>query len=155
MMEFKDNSIVICPSNVKDFLIKSISINNPFLRIKFFTKEEVLEGVYYSYDDKTLLYLVKRYSFSYENAKELLDNITHICAKPSSQNILEIYEDLLNSNLLYKNDVFNRHFIDKKVYIISYSKEDHELNKALSLLNCDFIYADLENKEYSHVVYKN
>ena len=153
MMEFKDNSIVICPSNVKDFLIKSISINNPFLRIKFFTKEEVLEGVYYSYDDKTLLYLVKRYSFSYENAKELLDNITHICAKPSSQNILEIYEDLLNSNLLYKNEVFNRHFIDKKVYIISYSKEDHELYKALSLLNCDFIYADLENKEYSHVVY--
>ena len=66
---------------------------------------------------------------------------------------MEIYEDLLNSNLLYKNEVFNRHFIDKKVYIISYSKEDHELNKALSLLNCDFIYTDLENKEHSHVVY--
>ncbi|MGM9858427.1 MAG: PD-(D/E)XK nuclease family protein [Bacilli bacterium] len=154
MMEFVDNSIIVCPSNVKSFLIKKFSINNPSLRVKFFTKNEILDGLYYSYDDKALLYLVKRYSFSYENAQEFLDNITHISGNLTNENMLNIYNDLLNNNLLYKNDAFNRHFINKKVYVISYSKEDFELNKALSSLSFDIEYVVLDDNEYTHNVYK-
>ena len=61
-LNFEDNSIIICPNEMKMTLIKHQSMNDPFIRIKYFNKEEILNGTYYSYDDKALFYLHKNFT---------------------------------------------------------------------------------------------
>ena len=63
-----DDSILICPNNIKDEIIKNKSINNIYSNIKFMSKEDLIKGFYFSYDINAIYYLVKNYNYSFDLA---------------------------------------------------------------------------------------
>lgn len=154
--QIKDNSIVICPFSVKKNLIERISEYNPLLHVKFMSKNELLEGVYFSYDYKTLNYVKKTYDYSYENSEEILQNLKGIKKYNDKLNELKvIYDDLCSKQLLKFNRLFKNLFASKNVYVYGYSSKDIELKEALEILGADYTFLECENSmSYTHTVYK-
>jgi len=71
----KDNSIIICNSNYKINILKNIK---KLINIKFMSMDEFIKSYYFDYDEKTILYLIKKYNIKYEIALEYLNNLIYI-----------------------------------------------------------------------------
>jgi len=152
----KDNSIIICPFSIKKSLIEKISKENPLLHVKFISKNELLEGAYFSYDYKALNYVKRTYNYSYENSEEILNNLMGIKNYNDKLDELKmIYDDLCSKKLLKSNHLFKKLFLNKNVYVYGYSSKDIELSEALNIIGISCVY--LENNTdngYRHTVYK-
>lgn len=148
---FKEKSIIICPNEKKKELLKLFSKDLSF-NLKFVTKENVVNSLTYSFDDKAVLYLQdKGYSFS--NALEILENLKFITAGSNKLNkLLQIKEELNEKNLLVYNPHFINLFKGKKTYIYGYSTLDKELSLVLEKNNVEHVYIEEDLKDYSHTV---
>lgn len=152
----RDNSIVVCPFFVKKQIIEKLGKENPFLHIKFISKSELLENVYFSYDYKALQYIKENYHYSYDNAEEILKNLQGIRNYNDKLNELKIiYEDLCSKNLLKHNWLYKNLFTNKNVYVCGYSSKDKELMNVLKKLNVCYSYINEKNiNKYEHIVYR-
>lgn len=156
----KDESIMICPSSIKEIIIKNKSINDIYKNIKFISKEDLIKGFYFSYDINTVYYLVKKYNYSFELAEEVLSNLYYISCIDDSVNsqklkkLFSLFEDLINNKLLKVNEYFKFLFINKKIYIYGYSKLDQELLFILNKLNVEYEYLSNKSESYKHTCYK-
>ena len=144
----ENNSIIVCPNNKKDYLIKN---RPPYLNVKFLSKEEVLSSLGFSYGEEAIIYLHDKYQYSYEVSKEILSNLNFIKKYNDKLNKLyDYYEELKKQNLLKFNYLFKDLLINKKIYIFGYSKLDTEL---ISLLNNPTFIEEKQNN-YLPTVYK-
>lgn len=156
MLDFSkllDGSIIICPNSVKKELVKIKSKDYPTKNVKFFSKEDLQEGFYFSYGLDAISYLHQKYHYDYDLAEEVLrnlHNITNINDKLSK--LCNIYDDLVKNKLLTFNPSFKNIFTNKKVYIYCYPDFDVELENLLKLTNtdCEFISSEADSK-YSRV----
>ena len=148
---FKEKSIIICPNEKKKELLKLFSKDLSF-NAKFLTKENVINSLTYSFDDKAILYLEdKGYSFS--NALEIFDNLKFITNGSNKLNkLLQIKEELNENKLLVYNPHFSNLFKGKKTYIYGYSSLDKELSLVLEKNGIEHLYIEEELKDYSHTV---
>ncbi len=151
----EENSIIICPPNVKEELIKEINLVNPLLHYKIFNKNEVIENLTFSYGYDAVLYLHKKYNYSFENAEEIIKNLTTVPKYNDKFALIEnIYNDLKEQKLLSYNYYFKNIFNNKKVYIYGYSNNDLELKKILNKFNVKFEFIKAENRNFKHDVYE-
>ena len=129
--KIKDNSIIICPNDIKELLINE-SNKNIDKRVKFFSKDEIKENVCFSYGDDAILYLINK-GYSFQSAKEMLMNMYFIKEGNNKLNLLKaLYDELLEKKLLKKNYIFSKIFLNKSVYVVGYSSLDNELKNLLS-----------------------
>ena len=155
-----DNSILICPNNIKDEIIKNKSINNIYTNIKFMSKEDLIKGFYFSYDIEAIYYLVNNYNYSFDLANEVLDNLCYLTinnVKLESDKLIKlysIYNELKNNKLLNKNDYFKHLFNGKKIYIYGYSALDKELINIVSNISCNYEFIEKRNCSYKHKCFK-
>ena len=103
--------IIICPTSSKNRLLKEYSISKNLVKTKFMTKKEYISNYYYSYDYKTIYYLMNKYKYNLDVVKVYLDNLYSIDInknyKSNKLNSLkEIKKELLENNLLYINHNF-------------------------------------------------
>ena len=154
--KLEDNLVMICPNTKKELLVKEISQKFPNKHIKFLSKQDILNNVYFKYDYDSLLFLSDNYAYSYANGIEILDNLHSIKNGLGKLELLnEIYTKLLQNNLLKTNTLFPHLFVNKKTYIYGYSEHDLELKNALDLLGVSYAYLTDESLEiYQHDVYK-
>ena len=73
--DVKNNSIIICNNNSKIQILKKI---NKLINIKFMSMNEFIKSYVFDYDEKTILYLIKKYNMSYEIALEYINNLYYI-----------------------------------------------------------------------------
>ena len=60
-----DNDIIIITlDNAKDSVIKYINSKDKLYNIKVYSKSELLENIYFSYDEKTINYLINSKNLS-------------------------------------------------------------------------------------------
>lgn len=155
-----DNSILICPNNIKDEIIKNKSINNIYTNIKFMSKEDLIKGFYFSYDIDAIYYLVNNYNYSFDLANEVLDNLCYLTinnVKLESDKLIKlysIYNELKNNKLLNKNDYFKHLFNGKKIYIYGYSALDKELINIVSNISCNYEFIEKRNCSHKHKCFK-
>ena len=71
----KDNSLIICPNQTKTKILKGLSQTKKLVNIKFMTKEEYKKIYYFSYDDKLLAYLIKKYNYNIDVARVYINNL--------------------------------------------------------------------------------
>ena len=64
----ENDSIIICPSSIKKFLLKTLSLN-PSLNIKLLSKEELINGTTFNYGSEALIHLFRK-GFTLDNASE-------------------------------------------------------------------------------------
>ena len=62
-------NIVVTPNSNKLKILDSFNNDKELHNIKFMTKKEFIDNYYCSYDDKTILYLLKKYHLNIDIVK--------------------------------------------------------------------------------------
>ena len=146
----ENDSIIICPSSIKKFLLKTLSLN-PSLNIKLLSKEELINGTTFNYGSEALIHLFRK-GFTLDNASELIDNLKYYKLE-INQILDEEYNDLFKNYLLEYNHYFKYLFLNKKIYVYGYSKKDRLISKSLKKIGVNYTYLEQTNNKYSHDLY--
>ena len=155
--DIKNNSIVVTEYDYKTKLLKEINNSSEFVAVKFMTKKEFLNNYYFSYDEKTIYYLMDKYHLDCSAAKIYLDNLYFIEDKNYSNDKLiklaNIKKELIDNDLLIFNKLFLDYIKDKDIYFYNYNYFTKlELNMISELSNVTII--NKEKHHYSHDVYE-
>lgn len=143
--DIEDNSIIICNNNYKEQILKKMK---KIVNIKFMTIEEFIKNYYFSYDEKAILYLIKKYNINYDIALEYLNNLIKIVDINSNNKKIKFLNSIKNeldsNNLLIYNLKFKDYIKNKKIIIYKY-----ELSRFLKYLLKDIKY-EIINKKYKN-----
>jgi len=120
-----NNTLLIIPNNIKNKVIKKLSSENILLNIKIMSIEEFRNSFYFSYDEKTIYYLMNTYNYKYTIAKEYLDNLYYIDTDNNYDNeklifLKNLKLELVSKNLLNINKLFINYIKNYKVVIYGY-----------------------------------
>lgn len=125
--EIKDGSIVICNNSYKDKVLKNVK---KLINIKFMSMSEFIKSLYFDYDEKAILYVIKKYKVKYDIARYYLDNLIYILEPSYDQDkmkfLLNLKKELINNNLLIFNTRFKNYIKGKKIVIYNYSLSNFE-----------------------------
>ena len=75
LKDLKNNSLLICPNDIKNTILQELNKMKKLINIKFMTIEELIKKYYFDYDNKTILYLMNTYNINYDIALIYLKNI--------------------------------------------------------------------------------
>ncbi len=146
-------NIVVTPNSNKMKLLDSFNNDKELVNIKFMTKKEFIDNYYCSYDDKTILYLLKKYELNIDIIKVYLRyiNIIDINKDYKSKKInflKEIKKDLLTNNLLIENSYFKKYIENTNLITLNYNDLDLYEEEALNHK------IDAKDMNYSHDVFE-
>lgn len=145
--ELYDYDILICNNRIKEEILKKRKL----LNIKIYTEWEFIHNYLFSYDDNTIIYLMDKYGYCYENAILFLDRLYYIndkCGNKKIDFLVDLKEELNDNNLLKYNELFKKYVSDKK--IVLYEKPSKLLKNVLEGINYRII--DYKYEKYSHNV---
>ena len=131
---------------------KDIICNRKLDGIKIYSLNEFINKLYFSYDVKTIYYVMQKYDVIYDIAKIYLDNIRYIVDREYHSDKLvflrHLKQELIDNNLLYEKKLFKEFVKDKKIlfYDIDRTKETDKLG-----YNID--YKEIDSKDYKHEIY--
>ena len=132
-------------------LFLSLKKDNPFLKIKYYTKEEVGKELEFEVDDSLISYLMENKDLDYIKAKKLANLLIF-----ANENKFPIKKELLESGIITKNLYGELTFKDKEIYLFE-CEEDFELIKLLERHNISFkvlkIEDVMEEKSYQNKIY--
>ena len=69
------SKLIICPNEEKLKILLELNNSKELNPIKFMTKNEFFNNYYFSYDDDTIYYLMKKYQFNIDVCKVYLINL--------------------------------------------------------------------------------
>ena len=104
----KDKVIFIVPNDFKTDLLKIINKEDSLYDIKIYSLNDLKTKLLFTYDEKTMFYLMKNYNMSYSYAKDVLNNIYKISFDEENNNFkffLDIKKDLIKNNLIDRKSV--------------------------------------------------
>lgn len=139
--------ILICNNRIKNELIKKRKL----LNIKIYTEWEFIYNYLFSYDDNTIIYLMDKYGYCYENSILFLDRLYYVkekCGNKKIDFLVDLKKELEDNNLLIYNELFRNYIGNKK--IVMYEKPSKLLANTLEGL--DYSILDYKYEKYSHDV---
>ena len=121
MINFKDNSILIVPNNIKSDIIKDIRLNNKDLNIKIFSLDEFIKLLTFDYDEKTIYEIMKLYNIKYDIAKLYLNNMCYINDFTGIEKLDNIYNIKKSvDKFLIKDNLFKLLIKNKEIFVYGY-----------------------------------
>lgn len=126
----KDNSLIICPNQTKTKILKELSQTKKLVNIKFMTKEEYKKIYYFSYDDKSLAYLIKKYNYNIDVARVYINNLYAIdenktYKSPKLNFLKDLKKELIREGLLIYNNTYKEYLKNKNIIV----KNEYNLEK--------------------------
>ena len=126
----KDNSLIICPNQTKTKILKELSQTKKLVNIKFMTKEEYKKIYYFSYDDKSLAYLIKKYNYNIDVARVYINNLYAIdenktYKSPKLNFLKDLKKELIREGLLIYNNTYKEYLKNKNIIV----KNEYKLEK--------------------------
>lgn len=158
--ELKNNSLLICPNDIKKIILQELNKLNKLINIKFMTIEELVKKYYFDYDNKTILYLINNYHINYDIAIIYLRNIYYVGDSNYTDSKLNklknIKKDLQEHNLLIKDKLFKDFLKNKEIIVYGYDYLVDINNKVIKDISKDYPVRiiDKEYQEYPHVIYE-
>ena len=143
--------ILLIPNNIKNKVIKKVREKYFNYNIKFMSLEDFSKKVTFTYDEKTIYYLMKEYDYNYSTALVYLDNLYYISDKLDNNKmnkLKEIKKYLDENNLLIYDDVFRDYVNNKEIYIYGYGY----VNKYYLSILREFNYKILDYKYDDYVI---
>ena len=136
MEKLENNLLIICPNEQKIKILDKIEKENKLYNLKFMTKEEYLSNYFFSYDDKAILYLMKKYHYKVDVCKVYLKYLYVIDDDQIYKNkklifLQNLKKELKQENLLDYNPSFKEYLNTKKKIVLNYNKLDLYEKKAL------------------------
>lgn len=154
-LELNTNTIIIVKNNQKKELIKQINQEN-LSNIKIISLEEFRMKYYFTYDNKAIYYLMKKYNYQLDVAKMYLSHLYEVKSEDFNskkiKKIISLKEELLNNNLLITNNYFLHYLKNKHIIVYNYNtlnKLDKQMIKELTKI-ASITYYEEEKIEYSH-----
>ncbi len=144
--------IVLIPNSIKNNIIKEVRKKYYNYNIKFLSLEEFIEKYTFSYNNKTIYYLMHEYNLNLSSAMVYLKNLYYIDVNIQSKKmntLINMKKFLDDNNLLIHDKYFKEYVKDKEIYIYGYNYLNKYYLKVLKGLNCkviDYIYNDYEVK---------
>lgn len=154
--DIKEKTIIVCPNTVKEKLLTEINKYNRLINVKIITLEELKRLVYFDYDESAILYLIEKYDYSYEIAKNYIENIYFIEDKEYTSLklsfLVKLKKELLEKKLLTNNRIFIDNNKDKPFIVFGYDYLDSFNTKLLSNFNYKIVSKKEKNNNIN--VYK-
>lgn len=124
-MIYQNNTLIVCPNATKIKILNEQMQDDKLYNIKFMTKEEFKNNYFYSYDDETLYYLLKKYNYNLDVAKIYLKNLYVIDENKDYKNpklvfLKNLKIELLKENLLKQNKSFKEFIKNKNIIVLNY-----------------------------------
>ena len=148
---FKSNSLVLCDYSIKEKLLKE---NKSLSDTKYMTVLEFIKSYTFSYDEKSIAYLMKKYNIDYSIAIEYLDNLYYIDFNSTNDKmklLKEIKEDLIDNNLLIFNASFKNYIENKNIIVYNHTLTKYEKH---ILSNINYEEIDDYNNDFKHNAYE-
>ena len=129
MLKIENNTLIICPNEEKIKYLKQLEQTNTLYDIKFMTKEEYLANYYFSYDEKAILYLMKKYHYKVDVCKVYLNYLYVIEEDKEYKNkkllfLQSLKKELKENNLLTYHTSFKNYLNKYKKQILNYKTLD-------------------------------
>ena len=154
-MIIKDNSIYIVPSNVKKEILLNLN-DNKLINTKFISLDELINRLTFSYDEKSIIYLMNKYDIKEEVAITYLENLKYIDEddynNEAIKKLIEIKKELEENNLLIKDEYIDMFLNNKDIYVYGYDYISKFNKKYLDKINAKMI--EKEYKDYKHDIYE-
>lgn len=158
--KLEENAIVITEYTHKIELLKELDKEDKLFNIKFMDMKELINKIYFSYDEKAIYYLMKNYSLKREIASIYLQNLYYIENKEYDSKklsfLVKIKKELEDNNLLYNDDYFLKYIKNKKVIFYNYNYLNKLEDNIISKLAC-ISDVSVIKKEYNynkHTIYE-
>ena len=132
--KLKENTkgiIIIGPNETKSLFL-SLRKKEPLINFKFFTVKDIQKELFFNLGDKEILTLMKEEHLTYNLAKKYISFINR-GYEGDDELINKIKNRFIDKKV--DNAVFKLLFLNKKVYFISYVKEDQEIKHLIDKLN--------------------
>ena len=135
-MIYQNNTLMVCPNSTKIKILNEQMQDDKLYNIKSMTKEEFKNNYFYSYDDETLYYLLKKYNYNLDVAKIYLKNLYVIDENKDYKNpklvfLKNLKIELLKENLLKQNKSFKEFIKNKNIIVLNYYDLDKYEEEAL------------------------
>lgn len=130
--------LIIAPFAMHKNLLSFYRKEDPFNDVKIVSKESLIGDYLGKCKEGVINHLMNKFDYSYDNAKRIIPFIPYI--NESINDLYKIKLDLINNNLITKNDYLKQFFLDKKIIIYGYSKKDQELNNLIKAFSLEVKY---------------
>lgn len=133
----KDNLLIICPNSYKMRLLDKLSKDDTLYDIKFMTKSEFFENYFFSYDEKAIIFIMKKYNYKLDVVKTLFKYLYVIDENKNYENekldlLVKIKNDLISNNLLSYNNNFREYIKRRNILVKNYYDLDLYEEKILN-----------------------
>lgn len=137
MLDNEKELLIICPTEGKNKILNKLQEQTKLYNIKFMSIEEFKSNYFFSYDEKAIYYLMKKYSYNIDVCKVYLNNLYVIDVdkiyKSEKLNFLrKIKQELINKDLLYFNNSFKKYINRKTIIVKNYYKLEKYLDNILN-----------------------
>lgn len=160
LKNIKSNTIIICENKSKNNILKELNKESKLLNIKIMSMNELIEKLTFSYDEKSIYKVSKKFNINSEIVKTYLEKIKYIEDKEyrseKLKKLLSIKKYLEEENLLIKDEIFIESLNSKEIVIYNYKFlnkfEQKIIEKLKNKTSVKFI--NEETNDYIHVIYK-
>ena len=151
-MDLTTYDLVITSNSNKNRILKKLSEEKKLVNVKFMSLDELLCSLSFSFDQKSIYHVMKKYDIKYENALVYLNNIKYISDKLDNDkmNKLKEIKEEVKDELIYDKE-FKEYINDKKICIYGYDYIDKYSLNILEGLSYKIIDNPVEN--YNHKIY--
>lgn len=151
---------VICPDNLKLYLIQ----NRVFNHAHYFSKKNVLDSAFYTYEKEDVLSYALNRNVSFAIAKKNFESFHLLTDNKNFSGdesitlikLRELRDNAITNGYLHKPDYMNQYALKSRpVIIIGYTKNDYDLISAFKSLNIDISNSFKEVKDFLNVYHDN
>lgn len=155
-MNFLNNidkeTILIVPNVLKEKVLSEINKLKKLINVKIYSFEELKRLIYFDYDYKAILYLMDKYNYRYEVAKNYIENIYYLTKDSYKKEKLiflkKLKDELIENKLLKEDELFRNSVKNKSALVFGYDY----INKFNSrILSCFSGFEIIEKKSFSDI----
>lgn len=124
----KDDLLIITNESYKEEILLNLK---SMYRLKFMSMKEFIRNLTFSYDERSVYYLMKKYNLNYDVAKMYLENIYHETdiKEEKVEKLKQIRQELDDSNLLIYNKYFKDYLKTVDIIVYNYDVNNYEKSK--------------------------
>lgn len=146
-----NNKILIIPNNIKTKIIKYINNLPKLTNVKILTIDEFIKSITIEYDEKAIIYLMENKNLSYQNSKEILNNLKYSVNSnnPKINYLYNIKTELTNNNIIKINKHFKNSIQNKEIIFYGFDYIDKFTKHLINTNNLKVKYLEKEYKTFN------
>ncbi len=128
----KENSIIVCNYLEKQKILKHYFDNKKLVNFKILNINEFITNMTFSYDTKTIYYIMHKYNVNYDIALIYLNNLKYINQEYNDSKLeflFKLKEELTEEKLIKENRLFKQYISDKQIIFYNINYDLKYINK--------------------------